>query len=71
MAIHVGAVLGPPLRGERPIGPHNTAVSAAGQTPQRLTVANGGPTRFNSVLVEISEARGMASSIDRVDREIE
>ena len=40
------------------------------QTPRRLTVA-GGPVQFNSVLVEIDEATGRATSITRVDREVE
>ena len=40
------------------------------QTPQRLTVAHGGPTRFNSVLIDVDESTGMASGIERVDREL-
>jgi metallophosphoesterase (TIGR00282 family) len=40
------------------------------QTPRRLTVAKAGPTRFNSVLVDIDESTGTATSIERVDREL-
>ena len=39
------------------------------QTPHRLTVA-GGEVRFNSVLVDIDEVTGRATSIARVDREV-
>ena len=39
------------------------------QTPHRLTVA-GGAVRFNSVLVDIDEVTGRATSIARVDREV-
>ena len=41
------------------------------QTPQRLTVASGGPTAFNSVLIEIDEATGKAVGVERVDRQID
>ena len=41
------------------------------QAPHRLTVAKDGPIRFNSVLVDIDESTGRATSIERVDREIE
>ena len=39
------------------------------QTPHRLTVADGA-VRFNSVLVDIDEVTGRATSIARVDREV-
>ncbi|MBF8267408.1 MAG: hypothetical protein HW388_916 [Dehalococcoidia bacterium] len=39
------------------------------QTPKRLTVADG-PVTFNSVMVEIDESTGKATSITRVDREV-
>ncbi len=41
------------------------------QRPRRLNVATGGPLRFNSVLVEVDPATGTATSIQRVDRELE
>lgn len=40
------------------------------QTPQRLRVPASGPVRFNSVLVDIDEATGRATSIARLDREL-
>ena len=39
------------------------------QTPHRLTVADGA-VRFNSVLVDIDEVTGRATSIARMDREV-
>ena len=39
------------------------------QTPRRLNVASG-PVRFNSVLMDIDESTGRATSITRVDREV-
>ena len=39
------------------------------QTPRRLIVASG-PVRFNSVLMDIDESTGKATSITRVDREV-
>ena len=38
------------------------------QTPRRLRVATGGPTRFNSALIEVDEKTGRATDIVRVDR---
>jgi metallophosphoesterase (TIGR00282 family) len=40
------------------------------QIPGRLKVAKGGPTRFNSVFVDIDESNGKARSIKRIDREL-
>lgn len=40
------------------------------QTPQHFTVAKG-PVVFNSVLIDIDEASGKSSSIQRVDRMVE
>ena len=62
------------------VGPMNSIIGAdpddalqrfLNQTPHRLNVAKGGPTRFNSVLIEIDETTGRAIGIERVDREIE
>ena len=39
------------------------------QTPHRMNVAKGGPVRFNSVLIDIDDASGRATAIQRVDRE--
>ena len=61
------------------VGPLNSVIGARPedaldrfltQTPRRLTVANGGPTAFNSVLVDIDETTGRATGIERVDREL-
>ena len=41
------------------------------QMPKRLKVAKKGPTRFNSVMVDIDDSSGKATAIERVDREIE
>ena len=38
--------------------------------PTRLPVAEGEHGVFNSVLIEIDEARGLATAIERVDREL-
>ena len=40
------------------------------QTPRRLSVARGGPIRFNSVMVDIDASTGVATGIERVDREL-
>ncbi|TAK30641.1 MAG: TIGR00282 family metallophosphoesterase [Chloroflexota bacterium] len=40
------------------------------QIPTHLTVAEGGPVVFNSVLVEIDEGTRLARSIVRIDREV-
>lgn len=40
------------------------------QTPQRLRIVTKGPIRFNSVLIEIDESTGRATSISRVDKEL-
>ena len=40
------------------------------QTPQRLRVATAGPVEFNSALIQIDDATGRATSIERVDREL-
>ncbi len=40
------------------------------QTPQRFTVATGGPLRLNSVLVDIDEESGKATHIQRIDRTV-
>ena len=62
------------------VGPINSIIGAdpddalqrfLNQTPHRLNVAKDGPTRFNSVLIEIDETTGRATGIERVDREIE
>ena len=39
------------------------------QTPRGLTVAKGGPIRFDSVLIDIDESTGQATGIQRLDRE--
>ena len=39
------------------------------QTPRRLRVADG-PMRFNSVMMEIDEGTGRATTITRVDRQV-
>ncbi|MFQ6020155.1 MAG: TIGR00282 family metallophosphoesterase [Dehalococcoidia bacterium] len=41
------------------------------QLPTRFTVVEKGCTIFNSVLIEIDEATGLALSIQRLDREVE
>jgi len=38
--------------------------------PKRLNVADG-PVRLNSVLIEIDDSSGLATSIQRLDRVIE
>jgi hypothetical protein len=38
--------------------------------PTRLPVADGDTASFNSVLIEIDEASGLATHIERVDREV-
>ena len=40
------------------------------QTNSRFRVANDGPTKFNSVMIDIDENTGKSTSIVRVDREI-
>ena len=50
------------------VKPEDVLVRFLNQTPQRFTVASGGPTQFNSVLVEIDESTGRTSKIERVDR---
>ena len=40
------------------------------QTPRRFNVAKGGPTVFNSVMVEVDDSTGLATGIERVDREL-
>jgi metallophosphoesterase (TIGR00282 family) len=40
------------------------------QTPKRLGIATG-PTRFNSVLVDLDNETGLATGIQRVDRVVE
>ena len=61
------------------VGPVNSIIGAEPgealerfltQIPRRLSVAKGGPTCFNSVLVDIDESTGRAISIERVDREL-
>ena len=61
------------------VGPINSVIGADAkdvltrfltQTPQRLSVACGGPLRFNSVLIDVDESTGMASKIQRVDKEL-
>ena len=37
------------------------------QTPRRLKVAEAGPMRFNSVLIDLDDSSGKASSIKRLD----
>ena len=39
-------------------------------TPRRLHVADRGPVRFNSVMIEIDDATGRARDVVRVDREV-
>jgi metallophosphoesterase (TIGR00282 family) len=39
--------------------------------PQNFTVADGALAQFNSVLIEVEEVTGRASSIERVDRLVE
>ena len=41
------------------------------QMPQRLSVVKTGPIQFNSVLFGIDESSGKATSIERVDRELD
>ena len=41
------------------------------QTPRRLKVAESGPMRFNSVLIELDDSSGKASCIQRLDMIIE
>lgn len=41
------------------------------QMPGRLKVANGGLIRFNSVMIDIDEATGLAQAIQRVDKVVE
>ena len=41
------------------------------QTPKRLGIVSKGPLRFNSVLIDINESTGKATSIKRVDRELD
>lgn len=41
------------------------------QLPNRFTVEEKGPAIFNSVLVEIDDASGRATSIERIDREVD
>ena len=41
------------------------------QTPHRLKVADSGPLRFNSVLIELDDSSGKASCIRRLDMIIE
>ncbi len=36
--------------------------------PKRLNVAEGGPSQFNSVIVQIDETTGLANEIRRIDR---
>ena len=61
------------------VGPINSIIGSAPedvlprflyQTPTRLNVP-GGPTRFNSVLVDVDSESGRATSIQRVDRTTE
>ena len=40
------------------------------QMPRRLRVAEQGPVKFNSVLIDVDETSGHATSIQRIDREI-
>ncbi len=60
------------------VGPLNSVIGAnpedaltrfLDQTPHRLTVAKGGPVRFNSVMINIDDVSGRAIDIARVDRE--
>lgn len=62
------------------VGPINSVIGAdpsdalqrfLNQTPHRLNVAKDGPTRFNSVLIDVDETTGRATGIERVDRELE
>ena len=50
--------------------PEDVLVRFLSQTPQRLEVAKDGPVMFNSVLIDIEEATGKATRIERVDREL-
>ena len=61
------------------VGPVNSVIGSntqdvlsrfLNQTPRRLNVADG-PSRFNSVLIEVDEDSGNATSISRIDREVE
>ena len=62
------------------VGPANSVIGVEirealarflSQTPQRFSVATGGPVVFNSVLIEVDEATGRARDIVRVDRELD
>ncbi len=41
------------------------------QTPRKLKVAEAGPMRFNSVLIELDDSNGKASCIQRLDMNTE
>jgi len=62
------------------VGPANSVIGAntedamhrfLTQTPRRLRIEVGGPVRFNSALIDIDDATGRATSIVRVDRELD
>ncbi len=50
--------------------PHDVLDRFLSQTPNRLGVP-GGPVRFNSVLVDMNDETGRATSIQRVDKVVE
>ncbi len=50
--------------------PEDVLVRFLTQTPRRLRVP-GGPVQFNSVLLDVDEETGMATSVKRVDRELD
>ena len=61
-------------------GPVNSIIGSSPQDvltrfltalPRRLNVAEGGPMQFNSVLIDIDDLTGLATSIRRVDRIVE
>ena len=58
-----------PLNSVIGVDPEGVIERFVTQTPRRLEVVKHGPTRFNSVFVEIDESSGRATSIERVDRE--
>ena len=58
-----------PLNSVIGVDPEGVIERFVSQTPRRLNVVKEGPTRFNSVFVDIDESSGRATSIERVDRE--
>ena len=59
-----------PLNSVIGVRPEDALTKFLDQTPHRMNVAKGGPVRLNSVLIDIDEASGRATAIERVDREV-